>query len=94
MVSADSLQRLSEYNSDINILLTLSAVFLGAFLGMLGNLVFSANVSGQAYGVIAILGVVSTLFFGLFYRSDTRKKSLSNDILNDDDGIYLDDYKA
>ncbi|WP_394191380.1 hypothetical protein [Pseudoalteromonas atlantica] len=94
LVSADSLQRLSEYNSDINILLTLSAVFLGAFLGMLGNLVFSANVSGQAYGVIAILGVVSTLFFGLFYRSDTRKKSLSNDILNDDDGIYLDDYKA
>jgi hypothetical protein len=94
LVSADSLQRLSEYNSDINILLTLSAVFLGAFLGMLGNLVFSTSVTNQAYGVIAILGVVSTLFFCLFYRADTRKKVLSNDILNDDDGVYLDDFNA
>ena len=94
LVSADSLHRLSEYNSDINILLTLSAVFLGAFLGMLGNLVFSTNVTSQAYGVIVILAVVSALFFGLFYRADTRKKALNSDMLNDDDGVYLDDFNA
>ena len=94
LVSADSLHRLSEHNSDINVFLTLASVFLGAFLGMLGNSIFSASTSGQAYGVIAILALVSVVFFVLYKRAEDRRKSVAKSLFDSEQGVYLDDYKA
>lgn len=94
LVSADSLHRLSEHNSDINVFLTLASVFLGAFLGMLGNSIFSASTSGQAYGVITILALVSAVFFVLYKRAEDRRKSVAKSLFDSEQGVYLDDYKA
>lgn len=88
------LTRLSEYNTDINIFLTLASVFLGSFLGMLGNVLFSSNTSGHAFGVIALLAIVSAVFFMLYSRADSRKKELNKSFMEDDDGVYLGDYEA
>ncbi|KZN58729.1 hypothetical protein N473_04655 [Pseudoalteromonas luteoviolacea CPMOR-1] len=92
LVSADSLHRLSEHNSDINVFLTFTAVFLGAFLGMLGNIAFNTSTTGQTYGVMAILAVVSIIFFVLYWRMEGRKKSLTDTLLNDEEAVYLEDY--
>lgn len=94
LVSADSLHRLSEYNSDINILLTLASVFLGAFLGMIGNFIFSTSKTAEAIGLIVILAVVSVLFFILYYRADQRKKNITNDINETEESVYIDEYEA
>ena len=94
LVSADSLQRLSEYNADINIFLTLASVFFGSFLGMLGNLFSGANITNSFIGVIVILAVVSVVFAFLYKRIENRKKSISDAVLNDEQSVYIDDYNA
>ncbi|EPO2920315.1 hypothetical protein [Vibrio cholerae] len=94
LVSADSLERLSEYNNDINVFLTLASVFLGACLGMLGNIAFSQSVPVGAYSAIILLGVISIVFGCLYVRSDKRKSDLNKIIFDSDDSVYLEQYKA
>ncbi|GLQ72023.1 hypothetical protein [Vibrio penaeicida] len=92
LVSADSLNRLSEYNNDINILLTLCSVFLGAFLGVLGNLFFATEVNNGAIGVTIILAVVAFVFGGLFHRLNNRKENLNKEMLGTEQAVDINTY--
>jgi hypothetical protein len=87
LVSSDSIHRLTEYNSDINIFLSFTCVFLGAFLGLAGNIISNTSTSGQVYAFTLLVLAVSFIFYGLFKRVSDKQKDLQKTFLKIDTDV-------
>ncbi len=93
LVSADSLERMNEYQNDINIFLSLASVFLGAFLGIIINYLFlSTSIKAPVIGMASVLLICSAVFFGLFKRNNKRSKELRDAFFSNDSGGDANDY--
>ena len=96
LVSADSLDRLDEYQNDLNVYLTLCGVFLGGFLGLLGNIFIASQpvINKEVWGILMILIFISLVFGLLIKKTLTRKEKVREIILKKDNSISLDDYST
>lgn len=93
LVSADSLERMNEYQDDINVFLSLASAFLGAFLGMIGNLLFSSiPIRAPIIAVAALLFIIAIIFAILYKRNNRRSKELRHAFFSSDRGVDLNDY--